>query len=146
MFPDVTLASRERKRPEEPEGLARVEVPPVAHAPDSPDPETPVDRALSTRSDFMAHDELLAEARDFLDAHQGDRQVNRVLHGFPSPRFWQPETVSLPAVMEQRKAWNEAAQAPFDLYVGVPYCVRTDPDRCGYCLFPVEVFQAGHAA
>jgi oxygen-independent coproporphyrinogen-3 oxidase len=27
------------------------------------------------------------------------------------------------------------------LYVGVPFCIRTDPDRCGYCLFPVEIFE-----
>jgi len=24
--------------------------------------------------------------------------------------------------------------------VGLPYCIRTEPDRCGYCLFPVEIF------
>jgi oxygen-independent coproporphyrinogen-3 oxidase len=85
--------------------------------------------------------DLVSEARAFLDEHQPRRQVNRVLHGFPSPRFWQPGAVSIPAMMEQRRQWNEAGQAPFDLYVGVPYCVRTDPDRCGYCLFPVEVFE-----
>jgi oxygen-independent coproporphyrinogen III oxidase len=82
----------------------------------------------------------LAEANAFIEAHLAQRQVNRVLHGFPSPRFWQPGIISVPYVMEQRQVWNRSGQAPLSLYVGVPYCIRTEPDRCGYCLFPVEVF------
>ena len=89
----------------------------------------------------MAQEDLVSQARRFLDAQQGERQVNRVLHGFPSPRFWQPGVASVPTAMDHRRSWNEAGQAPLDLYIGVPYCIRTDPDRCGYCLFPVEVFQ-----
>jgi oxygen-independent coproporphyrinogen-3 oxidase len=27
-----------------------------------------------------------------------------------------------------------------NLYMGVPYCIKTDPGKCGYCLFPVEDF------
>jgi len=46
--------------------------------------------------------------------------------------------------MQRRRPKNGAAKAPLSLYIGVPYCIRTDPDRCGYCLFPVEVF-AGSA-
>jgi hypothetical protein len=38
-------------------------------------------------------------ARDFLSAHESRRQVNRVLHGFPSPRFWQTDAVSVPAAL-----------------------------------------------
>jgi oxygen-independent coproporphyrinogen III oxidase len=82
-----------------------------------------------------------ARAQAFLDSHLKERQVNRILHGFPSPRFWQTGAVSVPQVMQQRQIWNDASHAPFELYVGVPFCIRTDPDRCGYCLFPVEVFQ-----
>jgi oxygen-independent coproporphyrinogen-3 oxidase len=80
------------------------------------------------------------EAHAFVDAQLAHRQVNRVLHGFPSPRFWQPGTVSVSDVMQRRRAQDRSAQAPLSLYVGVPYCIRTNPDRCGYCLFPVEVF------
>ena len=27
-----------------------------------------------------------------------------------------------------------------NLYVGTPYCLPTDPDRCGFCLFPTEIY------
>ena len=27
-----------------------------------------------------------------------------------------------------------------NLYMGVPYCIKTNPGKCGYCLFPVEDF------
>src|SRR5262249_4970955 len=80
-------------------------------------------------------------ARAFLDAHEGRRQVNRVLHGFPSPRFWEPGAVSVAQALEGWERRNSVSPAPLALYVGVPFCIRTDPDRCGYCLFPVEVFK-----
>jgi len=54
-------------------------------------------------------------AHAFLDAHLGQRQVNRILHGFPSPRFWQPGAVSVPDVMRQREDWN--AESPSSLSV-----------------------------
>jgi oxygen-independent coproporphyrinogen III oxidase len=86
----------------------------------------------------------LSAARDevqaYVDAHIGQRQVNRVLHGFPSPRFWQPDAVSVPRLMQQRERSMREHSRRFSLYVGLPYCVRTEPDRCGYCLFPVETF------
>jgi oxygen-independent coproporphyrinogen-3 oxidase len=81
-----------------------------------------------------------ADAQAFIEASLRQRQVNRVLHGFPSPRFWQAGVVSVPPIMRQRELWNRAQPAQFSLYVGLPYCIRTDPDRCGYCLFPVETF------
>jgi Coproporphyrinogen III oxidase and related Fe-S oxidoreductases len=86
----------------------------------------------------------VARVQTFLDSRLEQRQVNRILHGFPSPRFWQPETISIADVMRQRDRWNHGSQAPFSLYVGLPFCIRTDPDRCGYCLFPVEVFQGSN--
>lgn len=85
--------------------------------------------------------QALTEARAFIASHLKERQVNRILHGFPSPRFWRAGAVSVPEVMRQREVWNQESPAPFELYVGVPFCIRTDPDRCGYCLFPVEVYK-----
>lgn len=86
----------------------------------------------------------VSEATSFIDLHVDRRQVNRVLHGFPSPRFWRPGNISVPDIMRQRDGWNRSQVAPFSLYVGLPYCIRTDPDRCGYCLFPVETFEGAH--
>ncbi len=88
--------------------------------------------------------QTLAEAQAFLGARVDARQVNRILHGFPSPRFWRPGAISVPDAMRLRQESNRIAQAPMELYLGVPFCIRTDPDRCGYCLFPVEVFNGSN--
>jgi oxygen-independent coproporphyrinogen-3 oxidase len=86
---------------------------------------------------------VLESPNQFLDSREGRRQVNRILHGFPSPRFWQPEALSVPDVIAGR-ADARPDRPPLQLYIGVPFCIRTDPDRCGYCLFPVEVFEGAH--
>ena len=36
------------------------------------------------------------------------------------------------------------ATEPLNLYVGTPYCLPTEPDRCGFCLFPSEVYKNRH--
>ncbi|MFI1100539.1 coproporphyrinogen-III oxidase family protein [Streptomyces melanogenes] len=83
---------------------------------------------------------------DYLDSHLGERQVNKIQHGFPSPRFWNETSVPLDEIAEDRIKLREAhGTSPVFLYVGVPYCIQTDPGKCGYCLFPVEEFQ-GNAA
>ncbi|MGW2815754.1 coproporphyrinogen-III oxidase family protein [Streptomyces sp. NPDC001415] len=83
---------------------------------------------------------------NYLDSHLGERQVNKIQHGFPSPRFWNETCVPLDEIAEDRIRLREAhGTSPVFLYVGVPYCIQTDPGKCGYCLFPVEEFQ-GNAA
>ncbi|GAA1930175.1 coproporphyrinogen-III oxidase family protein [Streptantibioticus ferralitis] len=81
-----------------------------------------------------------------LDSHLGQRQVNKIQHGFPSPRFWNELSVPIDEIAEDRRRLREAdGPSPVFLYVGVPYCIQTDPGKCGYCLFPVEEFR-GNAA
>ncbi len=66
------------------------------------------------------------------------RQVNKVLHGFPSPRLWTVRDPPVPDILRARG--STGSRGRFALYVGTPYCIKTDPGRCGYCLFPVEEF------
>ena len=83
---------------------------------------------------------------DHIDTHLDKRQVNKVQHGFPSPRYWTDSYVPVKEVGEDRRLIREADRsAPLNLYVGVPYCIKTDPGKCGYCLFPVEEFQGNEA-
>ncbi len=77
-------------------------------------------------------------ARTFIERNLNVRQVNKVLHAFPSPRMWQETDIPVRERLERRQASGESRELA--LYVAVPYCIRTDPDRCGYCLFPVEVY------
>ncbi|MBH1934175.1 radical SAM protein [Streptomyces sp. AV19] len=82
----------------------------------------------------------------YLDHHLGERQVNKIQHGFPSPRYWNELSVPLDEIGEDRRSLRETnGKSPVFLYIGVPYCIQTDPGKCGYCLFPVEEFQ-GNAA
>jgi oxygen-independent coproporphyrinogen-3 oxidase len=77
-------------------------------------------------------------ARAFIDRNLSVRQVNKILHSFPSPKLWHEAEVPLRNVVRERRA--VAAERRLGLYMGMPYCLRTNPDRCGYCLFPVEVY------
>jgi oxygen-independent coproporphyrinogen-3 oxidase len=76
-----------------------------------------------------------------IEAQRGRRQSNRVLHGHPSPLFWLDRDVQVPVVMAERAAGRREVPKQLNLYVATPYCLPTDPDRCGFCLFPSEVYQ-----
>jgi oxygen-independent coproporphyrinogen-3 oxidase len=81
------------------------------------------------------------EALEFIESNLDKRQVNKIQHAFPSPRYWSKTEVPVPDMINDRRALHARGRGmPINLYVGVPYCLRTDPGKCGYCLFPVEVF------
>ena len=80
-------------------------------------------------------------ASDFIESHLDKRQVNKIQHAFPSPRFWNETEVPVEDILEDRQRLHAIGRgSPVNLYVGVPYCIQTDPGKCGYCLFPVEIF------
>ena len=81
--------------------------------------------------------------RAYIDKRRGRRQSNKVLHGHPSPVFWLERDVSIPDVMTRRES-AAAVRKRINLYVGTPYCLPTEPDRCGFCLFPSEVYRDRH--
>ena len=83
----------------------------------------------------------IREVRAYIDAHRQRRQSNKVLHGHPSPVFWLDRDVSVPAVMQNRRQAARGVRKRINLYVGTPYCLPTDPGRCGFCLFPTEVYR-----
>jgi oxygen-independent coproporphyrinogen-3 oxidase len=80
-------------------------------------------------------------ARRYIESHVDKRQVNKIQHAFPSPRFWTETDVPVHEVLEDRQRLRAAGRGSvINLYVGVPYCIKTEPSKCGYCLFPVEDF------
>ena len=82
-----------------------------------------------------------AAVRSYIDKHRVRRQSNKVLHGHPSPVFWQDTQISIPEVMKNRAESATTMTKRLNLYVGTPYCLPTEPDRCGFCLFPSEVYR-----
>ena len=80
-------------------------------------------------------------ARAYIDAHRGRRHSNRVLHGHPSPVLWRQTDISVPDLMRARASDLNSAPKRLNLYVATPYCLPTNPDRCGFCLFPSEIYE-----
>jgi oxygen-independent coproporphyrinogen-3 oxidase len=80
-------------------------------------------------------------ARAYIEAHRRRRHSNRVLHGHPSPVFWRARDLSVPEIMSARAEALRGAPYRLNLYVATPYCLPTNPDRCGFCLFPSEVYR-----
>jgi len=85
-------------------------------------------------------------ARQYIEEHLDKRQVNKIQHAFPSPRFWTETDVPVQEVLEDRRRLRTmGGPSVVNLYVGVPFCIRTDPGKCGYCLFPVEDYAGNEA-
>lgn len=77
-----------------------------------------------------------------IERQQRRRHSNKVLYGHPSPVFWLERDVPVPDVMQARAEANRGIPKRVNLYVGTPFCLPTEPDRCGFCLFPSEVYRS----
>lgn len=77
----------------------------------------------------------------YLDEHQQRRQGNKVLHGYPPPLLWRDREVDMAEVLDLRRRTADAVPKNLIVYVATPYCLPTEPDRCGFCLFPSEVYR-----
>jgi oxygen-independent coproporphyrinogen-3 oxidase len=69
------------------------------------------------------------------------RHANRVLHGHPSPTLWLERDIPVNHILEEGARPRGAIRKALILYVATPYCLPTQPDRCGFCLFPSEVYR-----
>ena len=76
----------------------------------------------------------------FVEKQRRRRQSNKVLHGHPSPGHWLERDIDMDAVLRTRSRANREVPKRINLYVGTPYCLPTEPDRCGFCLFPSEIY------
>src|SRR5262245_12936541 len=71
----------------------------------------------------------------------GRRHANRVLHGHPSPSLWLERDIPIGQILEDGARPRGGIRKALILYVATPYCLPTQPDRCGFCLFPSEVYR-----
>ena len=78
-----------------------------------------------------------------LDKKVRHRQVNRVLHGHPGTALWKERNIDVSAILTQRADTRKRGPRRFHVYVATPYCLPTEPDRCGFCLFPSEEYRGG---
>lgn len=47
----------------------------------------------------------------------------------------------MPEIMASRLESLRDVPKALNLYVATPYCLPTNPERCGFCLFPSEIYQ-----
>lgn len=79
--------------------------------------------------------------KNFIDREVQRRQSNKVLHGHPSPMYWKPLESSTEQLLDERAGYGMETRHEVNLYVGTPFCIKTKPARCGFCLFPSEDYQ-----
>src|SRR5262249_46388382 len=78
-----------------------------------------------------------------IDKELGRRHVNRVLHGHPSTMLWLERNIPVTDILEEGARPTGEIHNSLTLYVATPYCLPTQPGRCGFCLFPSEVYRGG---
>ena len=76
----------------------------------------------------------------FVEKRRRRRQSNKVLHGHPSPMHWLEPDIAMDEILRTTAWANQQITKQINLYVGTPYCLPTEPDRCGFCLFPSESY------
>jgi oxygen-independent coproporphyrinogen-3 oxidase len=77
----------------------------------------------------------LPAVRRYLAEHREVQPGTKIQYGHPSPRFWKPMQLSAASVSALRQPGR-----PLFLYLHIPFCPKTDPPACGFCLFAREDF------
>ena len=101
--------------------------------------ETVVGAQSTRQSESAVHTAI--EVKNFVDRESLRRQSNKVLHGHPSPMYWKPLEEPVETLLEKRTEFAAKKNFAVNLYVGTPFCLKTKPARCGFCLFPSEDYR-----
>ncbi|HYA13122.1 MAG TPA: coproporphyrinogen-III oxidase family protein [Syntrophales bacterium] len=80
-------------------------------------------------------------AARFIDQEYMCPQSNKVLHTHPSPMMWRSYDGSAMDRWKKRSLVAMEKQLHDNLYLGIPFCIPTEPKRCGFCLFPTTDFR-----
>ncbi len=90
----------------------------------------------------MAHSKEYVQ--NFIAREEFRRQSNKVLHGHPSPMHWKPLDEPIDFLLNERLGYQMRSEFDVNLYVGTPFCIKTKPARCGFCLFPSEDYEGNN--
>jgi oxygen-independent coproporphyrinogen III oxidase len=78
------------------------------------------------------------EIENFIKKNKERHLSNKVLHAHPSPAYWR-DNFSYENTKENLLT-SDAERTAVNMYVGIPYCLPTNPSHCGFCLFPTEEY------
>lgn len=74
----------------------------------------------------------IATIKKFIQKNKVRHLSNKVLHTHPSPKMWKTD------LKEEENNYllknTEAKYKSINLYLGIPYCIPTNPPHCGFCL------------
>ncbi len=54
---------------------------------------------------------------------------------------WKPLAEPVEHLLDERSGYAMTSDFEVNLYVGTPFCIKTKPARCGFCLFPSEDYE-----
>jgi oxygen-independent coproporphyrinogen III oxidase len=78
------------------------------------------------------------EIEAFIKKNRERHLSNKVLHAHPSPAYWS-DNFSYENT-EENLLTSGGENTAVNMYVGIPYCLPTNPSHCGFCLFPTEEY------
>lgn len=78
------------------------------------------------------------EVNQFIDKNKSRHLSNKVLHAHPSPMLWKNDFDRDMAQKALSVKNNHLTKV--NMYIGIPFCLPTDPPHCGFCLFPTEKY------
>lgn len=78
-----------------------------------------------------------AEIVSFIEKNKNRHLPNKVLHAHPSPTLW---TTDYSREEILKRLTYRAPSTRVNLYMGIPFCLPTDPPHCGFCLFPTAKY------
>lgn len=82
-----------------------------------------------------------AEVAAFIEREYARPQSNKVLHTHPSPMYWRANDGHTEKRWKKRAELAKQNKFSDNLYLGVPFCIPTDPAHCGFCLFPTQDYR-----
>ena len=74
----------------------------------------------------------ISQIRSYFAAHVDAQPGTKIQYGHPSPRFWTPVQLTAADIQRERR------ERKLFLYIHIPFCPKTDPPACGFCLFARE--------
>lgn len=80
------------------------------------------------------------DVEKFIKKNKARHLSNKVLHAHPSPALWKKEFNRVDVEHALLSSY-ESRSTSVNMYVGIPYCLPTDPPHCGFCLFPTEKYK-----
>lgn len=94
-----------------------------------------------TENCMSGTDMTRAEVAAFIGREFVRPQSNKVLHAHPSPMYWRPNDGKAAERWRNRARLAKRRRFKDNLYLGIPFCIPTDPAHCGFCLFPTQDYK-----